>query len=86
MHYEIPMIVYIDINTEITESTYKNWKKDSIAQGWKIHEMNEWTRKGAGSSQKNTNIDIVITRDIEEDDLRIKLLEYKEIISDHRPI
>ena len=47
--------------------------------------MNNWTRKGAGQ-QKNTNIDIIVTRNIPPDEIRINLLEHDELISDHRPI
>ena len=53
--------------------------------GWKIHEVQDWTRKGSGE-HKNTNIDIILTRDIEEKDIKVSLLEYNENISDHKPI
>jgi len=32
--------------------------------GWTVHEVKEWTRKGSGN-HKDTNIDIILTRDIE---------------------
>ena len=57
-----------------------------IRTGWEILETNEWTRKGNGKSQKNTNIDIVATRGFEEDTVEISQLEYNPNMSDHKPI
>lgn len=47
--------------------------------------MNNCTRKGAGQ-QKNTNIDIIATRNIPPEEILINLLDHDELISDHRPI
>jgi len=39
-------------------------------EGWKVWKADDWTRKGYGK-QKNTNIDIVIYKDIEDLDIDI---------------
>ena len=53
--------------------------------GWRIHEVEGWTRNG-GVKYKNTNIDVIVTRDIQDRDITVTLLDYNENISDHRPI
>ena len=53
-------------------------------KGWKVWKADDWTRKGYGK-QKNTNIDIVIYKDIEDLDIDIQCLGYDEI-SDHKAI
>jgi len=85
IQYNIPQIIYVDINADIKTKRYQLWRKETIRMGWKIHEVQDWTRKGSGE-HKNTNIDIILTRDIEEKDIKVSLLEYNENISDHKPI
>jgi len=51
-----------------------------------FHEANKWTRKGNNEGERNTNIDIVVTRGYKKEDVRIKVKEHKTEVSDHAPI
>ena len=53
--------------------------------GWIIHETSSWTRKGAGK-QKDTNIDVVVTRGISEESMQLVQKEHDPNVSDHKPL
>ena len=53
-------------------------------EGWRVWKNEDWTRKGYGK-QKNTNIDIVIYKDIEDLDINIQCYQYDEM-SDHKAV
>ena len=42
-----------------------------IKTGWIIHETNKWARKGNGK-QQDTNIDIIATRGIKQENIQIE--------------
>ena len=69
LKYEIPQVVYLDINSDTQTQLYKAWKKSMIRTGWLIHETEGWTRRGNGDKQKDTNIDIFATRRFNQDDI-----------------
>ena len=48
LKYNLPTIVYLDINTDVEHQTYKKWKRNMTERGWIILQTNSWTRKGAG--------------------------------------
>ena len=73
--YIYPKIVYLDINTDIGDRKYKEWKHSTESDGWEIHESQTWTRKGYGK-HKDTNIDIVATYNIEKESITLETLEH----------
>ena len=54
--------------------------------GWTVHELNRWTRKTKNEKDKGTNIDIVATSRIPQEDVTIQGLQYDNNILDHIPI
>ena len=35
----MPKILYVDINTDIGDQTYGQWKNKMNIEGWKVHEL-----------------------------------------------
>ena len=84
--YAMPQIIYIDINTDVKEDKYLEWKETMFKQGWSIKESEVWTRKGLGARQVDTNIDIVAYREIDHYEINLKVGEYNHWTSDHKPL
>ena len=82
----MPQIIYIDINTDVKEDKYLECKETMFKQGWSIKESEVWTRKGLGARQVDTNIDIVAYREIDHYEINLKVGEYNQWTSDHKPL
>ena len=82
--YQCPKIIYIDINTDINHDKYKIFKKEEQMAGWTFHESRMWTRKGY-KGQKDTNIDIVITKAVQKDNIEVNW-GFLTDCSDHVPV
>ena len=82
----MPKLIYIDINADIQTKQYITWKNKMIRRDWNFQESATWTRKGYGKKMKNSNIDIIISQYIPENEIKITFLDQWQSISDHKPI
>ena len=70
--YNYPMILYIDINSDVQGQTFIEFENKRKAEGWMIHKSSSWTRKSTNNPKKPTtlpinktsNIDIIMTKHI----------------------
>lgn len=85
LEYSYPKIVYVDTNTEVTSRIFERLEEKLGRKNWQVHKCKIWTRKGYGL-QKNSNIDVILTKNVDMGRVRIKWLPYQERLSDHRLI
>ena len=83
--YKWPKLVCMDINTDVEHKKFIEWEKTLPSRGWEVLKNNDWTRKGK-NKQKDTNIDIILTKGIPLGAIHAQAGNYDILISDHKPI
>ena len=64
------MIIYVDMNTDVTDEKFIEIEGKIRKRNWMSHKSAQWTRKGV-KNQKNTNIDIILTRNIPQELIKV---------------
>ena len=76
--------MYIDTNVNVKEYQFDIFKQDIKAMGWRTYTNNDWT--WYRNDQVKSNIDIIITKDINPEYVNVDFQRYNKELSDHKPI
>ena len=73
--YKVPKCIYIDLNSDVTKDWACKVLEEIEVEGWKVHRNENWTRKGY-AGQEDSNIDIIIYKDMDPSCIQISTWEF----------
>ena len=75
----------MDLNCEIQSKRVISFLEDIQKKGSNSFQSLNWTRKGY-SDQKNSNIDIILYKNLPKEEIQCQFLPHNPYLSDHVPI